>query len=67
MRYQARQTGLHLSVRALLDQLAGIEEAVLLYQGEKGRPKARRMLTETTATQDQLADHFRLDRYAPRQ
>ena len=48
MRYQARHAGLHLSVRALLAELAGIEETVLLYQGDKGRPKARRMLTETT-------------------
>src|SRR5664279_2804306 len=67
MRYQARQAGLHLSVRALLTELAGIEETVLLYQGDKGRPKGRRMLTETTPTHDQLVDLFRLDRYAPRQ
>ena len=66
MRYQARQAGLHLSVRALLTELAGIEETVLLYQGDKGRPKARRMLTETTPTQDQLINLFRLDRYTPR-
>ncbi|HEY5880690.1 MAG TPA: IS1634 family transposase [Nakamurella sp.] len=66
MRRRARRAGLDLSVRALLDQLAGIEETVLLYQGPKGRPKARRMLTETTPVQDQLSDLFTLDRYAPR-
>jgi transposase len=66
MRHTARQAGPHLSVRALLDELAGIEETVLLYQGERGRPKARRMLTETTPTQDTLAELFKLDRYAPR-
>jgi hypothetical protein len=66
MRHQARQAGLNLSVRALLDTLAGIGETVLLYQGEKGRPKARRMLTETSPTQDTLSQLFRLDRYAPR-
>ncbi|MGH3504385.1 MAG: IS1634 family transposase, partial [Nocardioidaceae bacterium] len=42
MRHRARQAGPDLSVRALLDQLAGIEETVLLYQGQRGRPKARR-------------------------
>jgi transposase len=66
MRHRARKAGLHLSVRTLLDELAGISETVLLYQGDKGRPKARRMLTETTPTQDTLSQLFGLDRYAPR-
>jgi len=66
MRHKARQAGLDLSVRALLDELAGIGETVLLYQGERGRPKARRMLTETNPTQDTLTQIFQLDRYAPR-
>ncbi len=66
MRHKARQADLHLSVRALLDQLAGIGETVLLYQGERGRPKARRMLTETNPVQDTLTEVFGLDRYAPR-
>jgi transposase len=65
MRLTARRAGLHLSVRALLAQLAGIEETVLLYQGERGRPKARRMLTEPTPDQQQLHEIFGLDRYAP--
>lgn len=65
MRHRARQAGLHLSVPALLDQLAAIQETVLLYQGDRGRPKARRMLTATTDLQDQLAEIFHLDRYAP--
>ncbi len=64
--YRARQAGLDLSVRALLDELAGIGETVLLYQGEKGRPRARRMLTETSPTQDALVEVFHLQRYAPR-
>jgi transposase len=66
MRLTARRAGLHLSVRALLAQLAGIEETVLLYQGERGRPKARRMLTEPAPDQQQLHQIFGLDRYAPR-
>jgi transposase len=65
MRLQADRAGLHLSVRELLAQLDGIGESVLLYQGERGRPKARRMLTETTDLQNQLAALYRLDRYAP--
>ena len=66
MRRQADQAGLHMSVRELLNELAGIEETVLLYHdGGKGRPRARRMLTDTTPTQDRLADLFSIDRYAP--
>jgi hypothetical protein len=53
-------------VRALLDQLAGIGETVLLYQGDRGRPRAHRMLTETTPVQDNLTQVFGLGRYAPR-
>jgi hypothetical protein len=67
MRLAAERAGLHLSVRELLAQLAGIGETVLLYPtGGKGRPKARRMLTETNELQDQLTQIFRLDRYAPK-
>lgn len=46
--------------------LGHIGEPVLLYQGERGRPKARRMLTETTPTQQRLSETFGLDRNAPR-
>ena len=66
MRRHAGQHGLHLSVRELLDTLAGIEETVLIYPSTGGRPKARRMLTETTPTQDRLAEIFGLTRWAPR-
>ena len=66
MRRQATQAGLHMSVRELLHELAGIQETVLLYHdGGKGRPRARRMLTDTTDTQDRLAEVFNLQRYAP--
>jgi transposase len=66
MRRQAQRAGLRMSVRELLDQLAGIEETVLLYHdGGKGRPRARRMLTDTTPIQQQLADLFTIGRYAP--
>jgi transposase len=65
LRLQAERAGLHTSVRELLTQLAGIGETVLIYPAERGRPKARRMLTETTATQDKLIQTFQLDRHAP--
>jgi transposase len=66
MRHLARRAGLPLSVRELLDQLAGISETVLLYHnGGKGRPRAQRMLTDMTDTQQRLADLFNIDRYAP--
>jgi transposase len=62
---QADRHGLHMSVRELLDTLAGIQETVLLYQGERGRPRARRMLTEIDPTQRRLYDLFDLSTYAP--
>ena len=65
MRLQAERAGERKSVRELLRQLAGIGETVLIYPAERGRPKARRMLTQTTATQDKLIEAFQLDRYAP--
>ena len=52
--------------RELLDQLAGIGETVMVYPSTGGRPKARRMLTETTNTQDQLATAFNLAKLAPK-
>ena len=66
MRRQADHAGLHLSVRELLATLAGIGETVLLYHdGGKGRPRARRMLTDMDPTQKRLAELFGIDRYAP--
>ena len=66
MRRHAAHTGLHLSVRELLDQLAGIEETVLLHHdGGKGRPRVQRMLTDMTPTQQKLAALFDIHQYAP--
>jgi len=62
---EADRHGMHMSVRELLDTLAQIQETVLLYQGERGRPRARRMLTEIDPTQQRLYDAFGLDAYAP--
>lgn len=66
MRRQARHAGLDMSVRELLKTLGGIGETVLLYRGGgKGRPRARRMLTDMDPTQQRLADLFTIDQYAP--
>ncbi|TFC69291.1 hypothetical protein E3O45_17340 [Cryobacterium sp. TMS1-20-1] len=66
MRRQAEQAGLHLSVRELLDQLEKVQETVMIFSSTGGRPKARRMLTTTTPTQDQLAEIFNLAQWAPK-
>src|SRR5713101_3603810 len=66
MRRQARRNGLHLSVRDLLAQLAGIGETVLIYPSTGGRPKARRMTTDLTSDQQKLCNIFSLNRWAPR-
>jgi transposase len=66
MRRRAALAGLQMSVRELLGELAGIGETVLLYHGDRGRPRAHRMLTETSPVQDKLAGIFGLARYAPR-
>jgi hypothetical protein len=65
MRRQARAEGLGMSVRVLLSELAAIQETVLLYPSTGGRPRARRMLTDMTITQQRLYEIFGLDRYAP--
>ncbi len=62
---EADRHGLHMSVRELLATLAEVQETVLLYQGERGRPRARRMLTEMGPTQRRLYQIFGLDAYAP--
>jgi len=66
MRRETERAGLHMSVRVLLDTLAGIGEAVLLYPGDRGRPRARRMLTDTDPIQERLYTLFNLDQYAPK-
>jgi transposase len=67
MTREADHAGMHQSVRELLDTLSGIQETVLLYQGDRGRPRARRMLTEMDPVQRRLYDLFGLDAYAPAQ
>ena len=66
MRREAHHNGLNLSVRELLANLAGIQETMLLYPGTQGRPRARRILTDTDPTQQRLYDLFHLDAHAPK-
>jgi transposase len=66
LRRQATQAGITLSVRELLATLAGIQETVLLYQGARGRPRARHVLTEMDPIQQHLYDLFGLAAYTPR-
>jgi transposase len=66
MRRQAAQAGLGMSVRELLQTLAGIQETVLIYPSTGGRPRARRILTDRDPAQQHLFDLFGLSAYAPR-
>jgi transposase len=63
---EADHVGMRMSVRELHSTLAGIEESVMLFQGERGRPKARRMLTEMDPVQARLYGLFGLDAHAPK-
>jgi len=66
MRREADRAGLHLSVGELLATLGGIQETVLLYHdGDKGRPRAQRILTDADPIQQRLAELFGIQRYAP--
>jgi hypothetical protein len=66
MRREAHRAGLHLSVPALLAELEAIQETVLLYQGDRGRPRARHMITRRSPLQQRLFTLFDLDCYGPR-
>ena len=65
MRLTAHRAGHDLSVRAILDTLAGIGETVLIYPSTGGRPKARRMTTDMTDQQRALFDLYGLNQWAP--
>ena len=65
MRREATRAGLPMSVPALLAELEGIGETVLLYPGQRGRPRARHTITRMTPTQQRLYTIFDLARYAP--
>lgn len=64
--HEAGRHGLHLSVRELLGALGEVQGTVLLYQGERARPRARAMLTEMGPARQRLYGIFGLGTYAPR-
>jgi transposase len=66
MRREAARAGLALSVPALLEDLDGIGETVLLYRAERGRPRARHTITQMSPSQQRLFELFGLQQYAPR-
>ena len=65
MRREADKAGLKMSVRELLATLASIQETVLIYPSTGGRPRARKMITETSGVAKELFDLFGLSRFAP--
>ena len=64
LRLTAHRAGHDLSVKAMLDTLAGIQETVLIYPSTGGRPKARRVTTDLSTDQKALYDLFNLHRWA---
>jgi hypothetical protein len=66
MRREALGAGFDMSVRELLGTLAQILETELIYRGEKGRPRVRRMLTDMDADQRRLYELFGLEAFAPK-
>ncbi|GHG23768.1 MULTISPECIES: IS1634 family transposase [Amycolatopsis] len=62
MRREADRAGMNLSVRELLDQLAGIGELVLTYPSTGGRPRTKRLLTELDPGRQALFSLFQLSR-----
>ena len=60
MRRDADRAGMNLSVRELLDRLAGIGEFVLRHPSTGGRPRTTRMATERTPDQEALAELFQI-------
>jgi hypothetical protein len=64
MRHRAQQAGLDLSVRELFDALRGIQQTELRTPSTGGRPRTRRVLTDSDETGRQLFDLFDLARLA---
>lgn len=65
MRREAARAGIAMSVRELLATLESIQETVLIYRSTGGRPRARKMITETTGAAERLFELFGLSRFAP--
>lgn len=65
MRREADKAGIKTSVREMLRSLASIQETMLIYPSEGGRPRMRRMLTETLGVASKLYELFDLSALAP--
>lgn len=65
MRREAERAGYKMSVRELLATLASIQETVMIYPSTGGRPRARRVITETVGIAERLYELFELARFAP--
>jgi transposase len=65
MRREAKQAGLDLSVRRILEELNGIQQTNLIFE-TGGRPRVRSMLTDMNETQQQLFELFGLEIYRPK-
>ncbi len=65
MRREAEQAGYKMSVRELLATLASIQETVMIYPSTGGRPRARRVITDTVGIAERLYELFGLARFAP--
>ena len=66
MTRDVRQGGLSMSTGEIMRELADLQETVLVYPSTGGRPRARRVLTEMTPTQERLFEIFNLQALAPR-
>lgn len=62
---EAQCSGLTMSIGDIMKELADMQETVLLYPSTGGRPRARRMLTKMSSTQDRLFEIFGLEALAP--
>jgi transposase len=66
MTRDVHRAGLAMSTGEIMRELANVQETVLLYPSTGGRPRARRVLTEMTSTQERLFEIFDLGVFAPR-
>jgi transposase len=66
MTRDVRRAGLSMSTGEIMRELADLQETVLVYPSTGGRPRARRVLTEMTPTQERLFEIFHLEAFAPR-
>jgi transposase len=65
MTREVRRAGLTMSTGEIMKERADVQETLLLYPSTGGCPRARRMLTEMTSTQERLYGIFALEALAP--